>query len=119
MKIGATGSYRSEAVIAGTARPAGGTSAAGATGTSGAGNARSADLYKKLDDYVKMTPAQRMREALLQKLGLTEDELAAMPPEERAAVEVKLRELVQQQMQDAQGKQDGGAKVGQWIDTTA
>lgn len=89
------------------------------TKSAGTKDAGSTDLYKQLDDYVKMTPAQRMRQALLEKLGLTEEELDAMPPEERAAVEAKMRELVRQQMEEAQAQQAGASRVGQWIDTKA
>lgn len=78
------------------------------------------DVYQKLDDYVKMTPAQRMREELLKKLGLTEDELASKSPQEREGIETKLRDLVKQQMQDAQAKHLTTMQpVGQLIDTTA
>ncbi|QGZ41721.1 hypothetical protein IP92_00707 [Pseudoduganella flava] len=60
---------------------------------------------QELEDYVKMTPEQRMRADLLKKLGLTEDDVAGMSPEERKGVEAKLRELVQQQMEEASAKQ--------------
>jgi hypothetical protein len=68
---------------------------------------------QQLEDYVNMTPEQRMRADLLKKLGLTEEDLANMSPEERMGVEAKLRELVQQQMQEASTRQ------GQRIDTVA
>jgi len=75
--------------------------------------------YQELDEYVKMTPAQRMRADLLKKLGLSEEDLANMSPEERQGVETKLREMVQQQMQEAAKQQYAPKQVGQWIDTTA
>jgi hypothetical protein len=34
-------------------------------------------------DYAKLTPAQKMRAAMLAKLGVTEEQLKAMSPEER------------------------------------
>jgi hypothetical protein len=66
---------------------------------------------QELEDYVNMTPAQRLRVDLLKKLGLTEDDLAAMPAAERQAVEAKLKDLVQQEMQKAQEAQRKGARV--------
>jgi hypothetical protein len=82
-------------------------------------DARLKTSYQELDDYVKMTPAQRMRVDLLQKLGLTEEDLAGMAPEERQGVETRLREMIQQQMQEAAKQQFAPKQVGQWIDTTA
>lgn len=93
--------------------------ATGTAGLSGPGGGPGADPYRQLEDYVKLTPAQRIRVDLLEKLGLTEEELASMTPEQRKAVEEKLRDLVQQQMQEAQARQAAPDKVGQWIDTLA
>ena len=42
---------------------------------------------QELEEYLKKTPAQHMRDAILKEMGLTEDDLAAMPPEKRQAVE--------------------------------
>jgi hypothetical protein len=107
MAIDAISSYRNTVFALDSRRPV------------GAGSTKDTDLYKQLDDYVKMTPAERMRGHLLQKLGLTEEELAVMSPEERQSVETKLRELVQQQMQEAQADQGAPDKVGQWVNTVA
>jgi len=83
------------------------------------GGAKGADVYQQLEDYVKMTPAERMRADLLKKLGLTEEELAAKSPDERAAIDTKLRDMVEQQMKDAQAKSTSAPAPGQWVDTTA
>jgi hypothetical protein len=42
----------------------------------------------------KKTPAERLHEALLKKLGLTEEEFQALDPEAKAAVEEAMREEV-------------------------
>lgn len=81
--------------------------------------ARAPNVYQQLEDYVKMTPAQRMRMELLQKLGLTEEDLAGMTPDERAGIETKLRDMVREQMDQAGSGQQGPRQPGQWIDTTA
>lgn len=94
-------------------------SAAGTGKPAASAGARSPNVYQQLEDYVKMTPAQRMRMALLQKLGLTEEDLAGMTPDERAGVETKLRDMVRDQMEQARSRQQGPVQPGQWIDTTA
>ena len=79
-----------------------------------------ADMAAQLDDYMKLTPAERIRVDLLKKLGLTEEEMAAKPPEERASLELKLRDLVKEQMEKASRSQHTvKPAVGQWIDTVA
>lgn len=54
-----------------------------------------------LEDYLRKTPEQHMREAIMKEMGLTEEDLDAMPPEERAAIEqtitAKVKELLLRQ----------------------
>jgi hypothetical protein len=50
-------------------------------------------------DYAKMTPAQKMRAAMLAKLGVTEEQLKAMDPKDRQKIEDQLKEMVKQQVQ--------------------
>lgn len=104
------------------AASAGKRAATAATGTAaapGQGGAQAPNVYQQLEDYVKMTPAQRMRMELLQKLGLTEEELAAKTPDERAGIEAKLSDMVREQMDRARSRQQGPQQPGQWVDTTA
>ena len=68
---------------------------------------------QELDEYVKMTPEQRMRADLLKKLGLTEEELAAMSPEERQAAESKIAEMTKELLQHT------SERKGSIIDTSA
>jgi hypothetical protein len=49
--------------------------------------------------YVKMTPAQRMRANALKELGLTEDDIKKMPPDQAKATETKIADLIKTQMQ--------------------
>lgn len=62
------------------------------------------------DEFLKfqaMTPAQKMRAMMLAKLGVTEEELKAMSPEDRAKIEQKLKDMIKQQVQndpDKKGK---------------
>ena len=71
---------------------------------------------QQLEDYVNMTPEQRMRADLLKKLGMTEEELANMSPEERAGFEEKMKAMVQELAQQAAAQQEAGTRR---IDTVA
>lgn len=51
------------------------------------------------DAEAQKTPAERMREALLKRLGLKESDLATMSTEERQAVEAKLAEMIKQEVE--------------------
>jgi hypothetical protein len=51
--------------------------------------------------YVKMTPAQRMRANALKELGLTEDDLKNMSPDQAKAAEAKIADLIKMQAQQA------------------
>ncbi|HEY4029235.1 MAG TPA: hypothetical protein VGM25_02745 [Caulobacteraceae bacterium] len=77
---------------------------------SGAGQAVSDFL-----DYAKETPAQRMRDAILKSMGLSEDDLKAMSPEKRKAVEDTIAQIIKQRAEDA-AKQ---GKTGLVADVTA
>lgn len=44
-------------------------------------------LLKQLDDYLKKGPIAMLREKILKSMGLTEEKLQKMPPEQRAKVE--------------------------------
>ena len=61
------------------------------------------------DEFLKfqaMTPAQKMRAMMLAKLGLTEDDVKAMSPEDRKKVEDKLKEMIKQQVQNDPDRKD-------------
>jgi len=55
-------------------------------------------LRKELDDYLNKSPAEHMRDAILAKMGLSEEKLNAMPPEERAAVEAEIARRITEWM---------------------
>lgn len=56
--------------------------------------------YEELVEYMKKSPAQRWREKILRDLGLTEDQLAALPPEEKEKVEKEIAERMQKHLQE-------------------
>jgi hypothetical protein len=46
--------------------------------------------------YARMTPGEKLRAALLSQLGLTEEQVKAMSPEDQQKVEEKIRDLIKQ-----------------------
>jgi hypothetical protein len=60
-------------------------------------------------DYAKMTPAQKMRAAILGSMGLTEEQLKAMDPKERQKIEDKIRAIIKEKVEQAVEKQTGVA----------
>lgn len=71
------------------------------------------------DEFLKfqaMTPAEKMRAMMLAKLGVTEEQLKAMSPEERAKVEQKLKDMIKQQVENDPDKK---GKTGQIADVLA
>lgn len=68
---------------------------------------------QKFMDTVGETPAQRMFNAMLGQLGLTEDEYHAMDPAEQQKVAQKIQEMIEQQME-----KDGNAEPGMVVDKT-
>lgn len=65
----------------------------------------------KLEAYVKMTPAERMREAILKKLDLDEEKLSAMGPEERKAVDQQINDLMKEALEKSGEKKGGNVDV--------
>lgn len=51
-------------------------------------------------EFMAMTPAERYRAMFLGEEGLTEEELAAMSPEERAKIEARIQERIEMAMND-------------------
>lgn len=59
-------------------------------------------------DYMKKTPEERLRDKILKAMGLTEDDLASMTPDERLAIESKIRDIIKETIVKAEGQ--GGAE---------
>ena len=92
------------------------------SGSSAASSARNsnkpsfADLLAQLTDYTKGTLSDRLQKMILAKLGVTEEDLKKMSPEERDQVMKKVQELLEKEM-DAQ-KQLEQMKNGQKINVS-
>ena len=65
-------------------------------------------------DYAKLTPAQKMRAAMLAKMGVTEEQLKAMSPEERQKIEDQIKKQIKEQVQN-----DPNMKKGSLLDVKA
>lgn len=57
-------------------------------------------------EEARKDPITRMREQILEELGLSEADLAEMSPEERRATEDKIREMIEEKLRQAMGADD-------------
>jgi hypothetical protein len=74
---------------------------------------KGSDVVQQFLDYANMDPIQRMRAGILKSMGLTEDDLKNMSPEQQKAVEQKVEQLIQEQLKKNAGK------TGQVVDVSA
>lgn len=51
---------------------------------------------QELEEFLKKSPIQRMRDAILKDMGLTEADLDAMPPEKRDAIEATIEARIKE-----------------------
>ncbi|ENZ80524.1 MULTISPECIES: hypothetical protein [Caulobacter] len=75
----------------------------GPSAISGAGASAAADPTsprEAFEKYQAMTPAQKMRAMMLARLGLTEEQVKALPDDKRKAVEDKIKDMIKQQVQN-------------------
>ena len=64
---------------------------------------------EELAEYESKSLAQHMRDAILKEMGLTEEELDAMPPEQRAAIEEAIAEKFKERLLAQGDGAQGGA----------
>ncbi|MYM69163.1 hypothetical protein GTP45_20310 [Pseudoduganella sp. FT55W] len=77
--------------------------------------AKQSDAASELEKYLKMSPEERTAIAMRKQLGISEDEYAAMTPEQKKAVDAKVAELLKQKMDEQIAKQQqeaNGLKSG-------
>ncbi|MDH1262038.1 hypothetical protein [Pseudomonas sp. GD03944] len=77
----------------------------------GEGSNVALDEFKK---YMEMTPAEKMRDSVLKELGLTEDELKSLPPEQQAAIEEKIVQRIKERSAVAINEGNEGQKSNPW-----
>lgn len=66
-----------------------------------------------LSDFMelsKMNPVERLRKELLESMGLTEESLAALPPEQREAIEEEIRRAIKERLGIDDTQQAGPAE---------
>jgi len=63
-----------------------------------AAEAKRDSLRKELQDYLDKSPAEHMRDAILKEMGMTEDDLNALPPEKREAVEADIARKIRERL---------------------
>lgn len=67
---------------------------------------------QELAEYESKSVAQHMRDAILKEMGLSEEELDAMPPEQRAAVEERIVERMREKLLAQAGGTSNAAAQG-------
>jgi len=55
-------------------------------------------LLAELQEWSQMTPAEMIRARALEQMGISEDELAAMPADERKAIEDKIADVIKRSL---------------------
>jgi hypothetical protein len=70
-------------------------------------------LEQEFLKYAHMNPLERMRANILKSMGLTEQDVQNMTPQQRQAVEQKIKDLIEQQFQK------NADKKGQLVDVSA
>lgn len=68
-----------------------------ATGKSG----QKEDVVQSFLEYMNKTPAERMEDAWLRQHGLTREQLAALPPEERKKIIDEMKEDIKRQVEES------------------
>ncbi|MGE8187784.1 hypothetical protein [Pseudomonas sp. NPDC086278] len=73
--------------------------------------AKSTDSAAMTDfkDYMSKTPEQRLRDSILKEMGITEEDLKAMPPEKQQAVAQEIADRMQDKLKLAQAEKDSDA----------
>ncbi|MBN8606017.1 MAG: hypothetical protein J0L81_03795 [Caulobacterales bacterium] len=58
-------------------------------------------------EEARKSPIERMREQILEELGLSEESLAALPPEEKRAMEDKIAKMIEEKLRQSMGAEEG------------
>lgn len=64
-----------------------------------------------LRDYLSKSPAQHLREQVMKELGISEEDLAKMPPEKRKTMEAEINRRVREKL--ASTEKQRGARPGE------
>ena len=73
---------------------------------SGEGASGDSSVVQDFLNYAKMNPFDRMRAGILKSMNLSEADLANMTPDQKAAVEQKIRDAIEKEL-EKKGQQPG------------
>lgn len=76
------------------------------------GNGESNGALEAFKAYMEMTPAEKLRDSILKEIGMTEEEIDALPPEQQKAVEEEIAERMQERAKMQAQAQDDGHSYG-------
>ena len=62
--------------------------------------------------YMAMTPAEKMRDSILKEIGMTEEEIEALPPEQQKAVEEEIALRMEERAKMQAQSEDNGHSYG-------
>lgn len=62
--------------------------------------------------YMAMTPAEKMRDSILKEMGMTEEDIEALPPEQQNAVEEEIAQRMQERAKMQALSEDDGHSYG-------
>ncbi|MCK9797370.1 hypothetical protein M1B34_06335 [Pseudomonas sp. MAFF 302030] len=79
-----------------------------ATSTPEATTATDASATAEFKEYMSKSPEQRMRDQILKELGITEESLQSMSPEQQLAIGKQIAERMEDKMKLAQADKDNG-----------
>lgn len=73
---------------------------------------KQSDAAAELQKYLELTPAQRIAQAMMKRLGITQAQFDAMSPAEQAAVTAKITQMIKQDMDEKMAQNQGATSSG-------
>jgi len=86
------------------------------TSTPAATTATQSTAMTDFKDYMSKSPEQRMRDSVLKELGLTEDDIKTMPPEQQLAIGKEIAQRIEDKMKLAQAEKADSVTTPQVAD---
>lgn len=87
-----------------------------ATSTPEATTATQGTATAEFKDYMSKTPEQRMRDSILKELGLTEEDVKNMPPEQQLAIGKEIAQRIEEKVKLAQTEKQENTTTPQVAD---
>lgn len=87
-----------------------------ASGTAQTNSATQGSAVDEFKDYMSKSPEQRMRDQILNEMGITQEDLKNMPPEKQQAVAQEIAQRVQDKLKLAQVEKDHSGVATQVAD---